>query len=300
MPRRLVELPGPIDLRRTLRRTKIFGFDPTQKLADGAIWCAFRTPDGPASVRYAQRDERRVEVEAWGPGADRALDGAPAHLGADDRPDRFVTGCPIVAPLLTRHPGVRFGRTGRVLERLVPTIIGQKVTGKGAERSWRELVFRHGERAPEPAPKLWLMPSMDRFRELAYYDLHPLGIERKRAKVILAVTRRARKLEALVAQGKDALEARLLAFRGIGPWTAAIVIGAVFGDPDAVPVGDYNIPNFVVHAFTGRPRGTDEEMLELLEPYRPHRARVLALLATSAPKPPKFGPRLPVRDIRGQ
>lgn len=298
MPRRRVELPGPIALRRTLRRLAIFGFDPTQKHVDGAVWCAFRTEDGPATIRYEQVDDRVVEAEAHGPGADRALELAPDHLGARDRPEDFVTDCPVLAPLAEQHPGLRFGRSGRVLERLVPTIIGQKVTGKGAARSWKELVFRWGERAPEPSPELWLMPSPERLREMAYYDFHPLGIERKRAQVILDVARRHKKLERLVGEGPEALEERLLAFRGIGPWTTAITVGGVFGDPDAVPVGDYHIPNMVVFALTGKARGDDAEMLELLEPYRPHRGRALALLGASGASPPKFGPRMPVRDIR--
>lgn len=298
MPRRRIELPGRISLVRTLRRLAIFGFDPTQKRVDGAVWCAFRTEDGPATIRYEQVADDVVEAEAHGPGADRALELAPDQLGVRDRPEEFVTDCSFVGPLVEKHAGLRFGRTGRVLERLVPTIIGQKVTGKGAAQSWKELVFRYGERAPEPSPKLWLMPTPERFREMAYYDFHPLGIERKRAQVILDVTRRAKRLERLVDEGPEVLEKRLLAFRGIGPWTTAITIGGVFGDPDAVPVGDYNIPSMVVHALTGKARGDDDEMLELLEPYRPHRGRALALISASGVTPPKFGPRLSVRNIR--
>ncbi len=297
--RRVVRLPGPIALRRTLRRTAILGFDPAQRAVDGEVHCAFRTEDGVARVRYAQRGEREVEVEAWGPGAARALEAAPAHLGADDAPETLVTDHPVVAPLAERYRGLRFGRTGRPMEHLVPVIIGQKVTGKGASRSFKELVFRYGEPVPGPGPKLWLMPAPERFRELAYYDFHPLGIERKRAQILLTVTRRAKRIERLAREGQEALERQLMALPGIGPWTTAHVSGAVFGDADAVPVGDYHLPNVVVHALTGRARGDDDEMLALLEPFRPHRGRVLLLLAMGGAPPPKFGPRSKVRDIRG-
>ena len=43
-------------------------------------------------------------------------------------------------------------------------------------------------------------------------------------------------------------------------------------------VGDYHLPNLVAWALAGEPRGTDERMLELLEPYRGHRGRVQQLL----------------------
>ena len=73
----------------------------------------------------------------------------------------------------------------------------------------------------------------------------------------------------------------LRAIPGIGPWTAAEVGIRAFGDPDAVSVGDFHLPNMVAWALAGEPRGTDERMLELLEPYRGQRGRVLRLLELS-------------------
>ena len=90
---------------------------------------------------------------------------------------------------------------------------------------------------------------------------------------------------------------RLLAFPGIGPWSAALVATVALGDPDAVPVGDYNLPHSVGYAFEGTPRSTDARMLELLAPYRGHRARVLRLVSIAGIVAPRFGPRLPLRDF---
>jgi hypothetical protein len=50
-------------------------------------------------------------------------------------------------------------------------------------------------------------------------------------------------------------------------------------------------------AAAGEPRGTDERMLELLEPFRPHRGRVQELLDQSRVRPPAFGPRMEPRAI---
>ena len=84
---------------------------------------------------------------------------------------------------------------------------------------------------------------------------------------------------------------RLQAFHGVGPWSAAEVALVALGDPDAVSVGDYNLPSMVTWALLGERRGTDERMLELLEPYRGHRARVLRLLGAAHGGPPRHGPR---------
>lgn len=90
---------------------------------------------------------------------------------------------------------------------------------------------------------------------------------------------------------------RRRAFPGVGSWTAAEVAHIALGDVDAVSVGDYHLKHQVAWALAGEPRGTDERMLELLEPWRGQRARVLRLLGASGILAPRYGPRLPTQSI---
>jgi 3-methyladenine DNA glycosylase/8-oxoguanine DNA glycosylase len=90
---------------------------------------------------------------------------------------------------------------------------------------------------------------------------------------------------------------RLQAFPGVGPWTAAEVARIALGDADAVSVGDYHLPHLVGWALAGEARGTDERMLELLEPYRGQRGRVQLLLEASGLHAPRYGPRAEVGSI---
>lgn len=91
---------------------------------------------------------------------------------------------------------------------------------------------------------------------------------------------------------------RLLAFPGIGQWTAAEVAILALGDRDAVSVGDHHLPHIVAFALAGDLRGDNARMLELLEPYPGHRGRVLRLLVAAGISPPRLGPRRPLRSIR--
>jgi 3-methyladenine DNA glycosylase/8-oxoguanine DNA glycosylase len=296
-----IEIEGPYGLAATLRRTAVWGTDPTIRFfGEHEVHCAFRAPSGPAAVRYRALDAGErcvVAVEAWGPGAEEALALAPDHLGAHDESWRTESDHPIVGPLLedTRH--VRFGRTLRVLERLVAMVIGQKVTAAGAAESWRELVYRYGERAPGPL-ELWIPPSADTLRGLAYFDLHPMNLERRRAETILFAARRAKRLEGLRELDFAAAYARLVAFPGIGAWTAGHVLSGALGDADAVPLADYHYPHIVAYALEGRRRGTDEEMVAALEPFRPFRGRALMAIVRGGEGPPRRGPRLSIRNIR--
>jgi hypothetical protein len=64
-----------------------------------------------------------------------------------------------------------------------------------------------------------------------------------------------------------------------------------------VAVGDFHLKNVVVHALTGRPRGTDDEMLDLLAPFAPQRGRTIRLLVASGASAPARGPRRRINPI---
>jgi 3-methyladenine DNA glycosylase/8-oxoguanine DNA glycosylase len=256
-----------------------------------------RTPEGPATLHLVHEGEV-VRAEAWGAGADRALDRAPALIGEEDDPSGFEPRHAIVADLWRRHRGVRLAKAGAILPVLVPAILEQKVTGIEARRAWRRMVRATGDPAPGPADLL-LPPDPERLATLPYFAFHPWGVERRRAEVIRAVAARASWLEGCTGLPLGTARERLGSLTGIGPWTVAEVSRLALGDPDAVSVADYHLPNLVAWALAGETRGTDERMLQLLEPYRGHRARVQTLLEAARVRPPAFGPRREPATIDG-
>ena len=266
----------------------------------GSTWRATRTPTGPVTVLIEARPGH-LRARAWGPGSELALDRIGALVGLDDAPADLVPRHDVVADAVRRLPGLRCGRSGAVHEALVPAILEQKITGDEARRTWRAMVARYGEPAPGGFG-LRLPPAPEVLAALPYYAYHPLGLERRRAELVRAVSREAARLERLGAaatepDGRQAFYRALRAFPGIGPWTAAEVGARALGDPDAVSVGDFHIPSMVTWALAGEARGTDERMLELLEPYRGQRGRVIRLLELSGAGPARRGPRMPSRDI---
>ena len=296
MPRRVLTLDAPLDLRRTLGVHLRGSGDPTMRLAASHVIRATRTADGPATIELALQGDR-LAAEAWGPGADRLLDGLPGLVGLDDDRAGFVPGAhPLVAELDRRNPGIRIGRTLAVFEALMPAILEQKVTGTEAWRGFRGLVRRWGEPAPGPFG-LRLAPPAGVVAAIPYHQLHPIGIERRRADLLRRVAARADRFEEIVTLPREDAYRRLRLMPGIGPWTAAEVAVRALGDADAVSVGDFNLPNLVEFCLAGEIRGNDARMQALLEPWRGHRARVVRLLELSGLRPPAFGPRYAPRSI---
>ena len=300
--RREIPLRVPLDLRLT--------FGPLSRDLRGrhdahGTWWASRTPQGPGTLRLQvvegpEGAEGDVLVaEAWGPGGDWLLARCEDLVGLHDDAELLRTEHPVVEDARRRWRGLRVGRTGRVVETLVKTIIGQRVTTEDAARSLRELTLRHGERAPGPA-RLWVLPAAEALAGLTYAHFHPLGIERQRALVILRACRRADWLEACTHLPRREAYQRLCSVEGVGPWTAALVMAQACGDADAVPIGDYHLPSTIAWHLARERTADDGRMVELLRPFLGHRWRVIRLLLQRGMRSPRRGPRTEVRDIRGE
>ncbi len=282
----------PLDLGLTLAP---LGSGPSLRHEGGAIWRATRTPVGPATIQL-QRHNGSVDVRAWGPGAAWAAAHAPVLCGEDDDDTGFVPAHPLVARLHREIRGIRMPKTLAVFESLVPTVILQQVTTEEGRDSYRHLVRALGEAAPGPGG-LKLPPPPQVLAGTPYWAFHRFGIERRRAEVIIRAARSVKRLEEIATMDIAGAYRRMLAFPGVGPWTAAKVAMAALGDADAVPVGDYHLPHSVGYAFEGTPRSSDKRMLELLEPYRGHRARVIRLITAAGIAAPRFAPKRPLRNI---
>ena len=285
-----------IDVAAALRVHRQGKGDPTTLHEPTSWWRASLTPAGPATLHVWWSDAG-VDADAWGPGGDHLLEQVPRLSGQLDEPVRFEDGHPEVLTAQHRHPDLRIGGGGGLYHSLLPTIIGQRVTSGEARRSWRQLCLALG--APAPGPRdLRLPPSPRDLAGQPYWWFHRLGVERKRADALRTVGRHSALVHELDLAG-DPVEARrrLTLLPGIGVWTLGSVLGPVFGDPDAVAVGDYWLKHLVTWALAGERRGTDERMLELLAPYTGQRGRVVRLLSADGWRAVRLGPGIPVLPI---
>jgi 3-methyladenine DNA glycosylase/8-oxoguanine DNA glycosylase len=331
--------PFLVDVRRTLSVQGRGRGDPTFQADEaGAIWRTSLTPDGPATIRVlpgrpsAQADEPApvagetpdpatpVRAQAWGPGAQWLLDALPGALGWDDDASGFDPGAhPVIRDAARRNPGLRLGRSGRLLEALVPAILEQKVVVLEAHRAWRILLAKYGTPPPGPAPRgMRVFPPPGTWRRIPSWEWHRAGVEGVRAETIIRAASVADSLERLLTLTHEEADRKLRTIPGIGVWTSAEARQRAAGDPDAVSVGDYHLKNVVGWALAGKDRATDEEMLALLEPFKGHRHRATRLIGLSRGNgtagavrpsgsgiarygtggPPRRGPRMSVRDYR--
>jgi 3-methyladenine DNA glycosylase/8-oxoguanine DNA glycosylase len=268
------------------------------KAPDGAIWRTSMMLSGPVTVRIMKSAPEVVECEAWGEGAAEFIEGLPALLGDGDDAAGFAPAEPTIAAALRRAPYLRLGRTGRVLEALIPAVLEQRVAGADAFRAWRLLVTKFGTPAPGPAPaRMRVPPPADVWRRIASWEFHRANVDPGRARTIVGCAQRAASLERLTGRSPESAREALTSLPGVGIWTAAETAQRAFGDADALSVGDYHLAKVVGWTLLGHPID-DAAMVKLLEPLRPHRYRAVRLLEVSGlARNPRFGPRMPLPNL---
>ncbi|GAB7143863.1 DNA-3-methyladenine glycosylase family protein [Mycobacterium riyadhense] len=297
---RTVAFSGAATFGHTLAPLRRGRGDPCFRVSgDGTIWRTSLLSTGPVTARIGRAASDAAHCVAWGSGAEEFIDMLPAMLGAADDASDFMPQDSTVAAAHRRLPHLRLGRTGQVLEALIPAVIEQRVPGADAFRSWRVLVTKYGTPAPGPAPGgMRVPPSPEVWRRIPSWEFHRANVDPRRAQTVVGCAQRAASLERLVALPAAQAREALTSLPGVGAWTAAETVQRAFGDADAVSVGDYHIPKMIGWTLVGRPVD-DAGMLELLEPMRPHRHRVVRLLeASGLAYEPRRGPRLPVQKIR--
>ena len=275
---------------------------------------------GPVTARITKSAPETVECEAWGDGAagDGAaefVDAAPGMLGADDDVTGFAPEEPTIAAAYRKAAHLRLGRTGRVLEALIPAVVDavrrrsvvrllvqarparQRVAGADAFRSWRLLVTRYG--APAPGPRRPGCGCRRRRRcggasrrgsSTAPTSTPPSAHDRRLAP-------RPSSLERLTQRAPESARVALTSLPGVGVWTAAETAQRAFGDADALSIGDYHLATVIGRTLVGHPID-DAQMVALLEPLRPHRYRAVRLLEVSGlASYARFGPRQAIKNL---
>jgi 3-methyladenine DNA glycosylase/8-oxoguanine DNA glycosylase len=265
---------------------------------DGAIWRTSLMPSGPVTARITKSAPEVVDCEIWGDGAAEFADGLAAMLGADDDTSGFEPRESVIAAAQRKVPHLRLGRTGRVLEALIPAVLEQRVSGAESFRSWRVLVTKFGAPAPGPAPaRMRVPPSAEVWRRIPSWEFHLANVDPGRARTVVGCAQRASSLERLAGRAAESAREALTSLPGVGVWTAAETAQRAFGDADALSVGDYHLAKLIGWTLLGHPID-DAQMVELLEPLRPHRYRAVRLLEVSGlARNPRFGPRQAVRNL---
>lgn len=161
---------------------------------------------------------------------------------------------PVLGPSVRHYHGLRPLRESTVARAALAAICGQLIEAKRALAIERRIMREIGEPAPTREGIASLSPA----------QLRRLGLATHRASALVRLCRTV-DLEGLRGRPIEAVEARLLRERGLGPWSLGVIALRGLGSYRHGLVGDLGLVK-LLSALRGR--WVDlPETAELLEPY---------------------------------
>jgi 3-methyladenine DNA glycosylase/8-oxoguanine DNA glycosylase len=277
----LVEIT-PFDLNATFHMQLVGRFDPTGSRSATSLRKVHLDADGNVVVwRFTQVPDGLLIEVAGDDG--RLLDVMTRQFPLTDGAESFTPAHPVLRRLSKGYRGLRLMRLPWTFDIAAATVLQQRVRWQTGYSDYRRIALRWGTRTEGGVA----FPTAAQLAALSSARLEALGIDPARARTLHLLARAdARHSFLHPAADPEVAMARMLAIRGIGPWTAGRVAGLAFGNADAVPVGDLHIPSLVTAALAGEATGTDARMLELLAAYAGQRFRVIRLLLWAARRSP--------------
>jgi len=185
-------------------------------------------------------------------------DAAVAHLRAVD--PKLAVVIDAVGPL-----GIRAG--GNVYEALVRSVLYQQLAGPAAAAIERRFRALYGLTEATPTPEQVLDTDVERFRSA--------GVSRQKAGYLLdlaAKTRTGLVGDHLAALPDEEVAEHVMQVKGIGRWTADMLLIFSLGRADILPVGDLGLRNAVKRMHGHAEHLPLPELVERAEPWRPYRS----------------------------
>lgn len=220
---------------------------------DGEYVRALAGTHGPVIVRATQARpdalDVTIESDARDTGEHEPLLALVRRMLGVDRDlthfSRAAAGMPWLSPLARRMRGVKPPRYPTLWEACVNAIVFQQVSLHAASAIARRLIVALGTRLESEGTPLYLFPSVERVLRAGDDALRATGLSAGK----IATLRRAGEAlapgtldEAMLEERASPEAAALLRqFRGIGPWTATVILLRGLGRLDVFPMHDTSV-----------------------------------------------------------
>ncbi|HLK60440.1 MAG TPA: Ada metal-binding domain-containing protein [Chthonomonadaceae bacterium] len=175
--------------------------------------------------------------------------------------------------LVERRQGLRIPLAATLFEGLVWSIVGQQVNLSFAASLRRTLAELCGERIDD---RFVAHPTPQQIAQLDYSDLTPRQFSRSKAEYLIDTARLIASGELPLETFADApasqVEKRLLAQRGLGPWSVNYLMLRSCGFADCVPVGDSGLRAALKRFYALDTAPDAPQTLALMEAFAPFRS----------------------------
>jgi DNA-3-methyladenine glycosylase II len=176
---------------------------------------------------------------------------------------------PVLASIIRKHGtcGIKTGREADIFCGLVEAIVSQQLSTRAAATIFGRLrALMPGDGAPTPDA---ILPLSDEV-------LRGVGLSRQKTGYMRDLSRkvldRSVKTDGFSGMTDEEIVAELTKIKGIGRWTAEMILIFRLARPDVLPVGDLGIVKAIQRAYGLRKTPDATRMQKIAEPWRPYRS----------------------------
>ena len=167
----------------------------------------------------------------------------------------------IIGAIIDRLEDPPLRSKGQAFETIVHAIVGQQISAKAADSIWARFVQLVG------------VVDVESIRKISKESLRGVGLSGRKAEYILGMATNEAWLTDFTGEGMDddAVRRRLITIRGVGPWTAEMVMMFSLLRPDVFPLGDIGIIRCMERLYNDGESLDKEELLSLADRWTPYK-----------------------------
>jgi 3-methyladenine DNA glycosylase/8-oxoguanine DNA glycosylase len=155
---------------------------------------------------------------------------------------------------------------GTPYQSLMRALLYQQLAGAAAAAIERRFLALYGGRAPEPHELLATRPE----------DLRAAGLSRQKSSYLYSLAEHFGRghlpNRRLMRLDDERVIAEVTVIKGIGRWTADMLLLFCLGRPDVLPVGDFGVRKSMMLAYGLKELPDPKTMERIGEPWRPYRS----------------------------
>lgn len=200
-------------------------------------------------------------------------------LGGDTPLREFYAAAerdPVLAPLVEKLYGLKISQTPTVFEAFVQSIFSQQIATNVARIIGSLLLENYGSTMSHDGRSYYAFPTPEALLPEGIPGLRAIKLSNRKAEYILdvaaAIVDGSLDLEGLHNLSDEEATKRLLALRGVGPWTAHWLLLRALGRTDAFPAGDLALRRVVAGLYFKGKKLTVAELEEFSEGWEPWRS----------------------------
>jgi DNA-3-methyladenine glycosylase II len=166
----------------------------------------------------------------------------------------------VLGELITLYEDPPLRSKRNLFETLIHSIVGQQISALAADAIWKRFLSLVGDVSPQG---ILAHPSE---------VLKAVGLSGRKVEYIQGLAREDWLLEhPWHEESDDEVRKRLCALRGVGPWTAEMILIFSLLRPDIFPLGDIGVVRSIEKLYAEGKRLSNEELLTIGEVWKPYR-----------------------------